>query len=249
MTSETEFHYPAWAISVLSTRHKHESFQACSFHPMATSGAMPSRTTTKKKPPAPPRRAAEGSLGGGAHGVPRGPAEERAAEAQAKYQADLDMSWIAHDSALEGVVYTLAELRSAMGARRRRSGVRLEPAARRRGDPPPPRGAQLRPRAGDEAARADHGRRGQAHLLRAPSRGGRRKDRQVPQGHPPASPLLPRVRAARQDRLQAPADHRLGERSRDAADAGRPSASPRAPTTTSSAFSPSRPTAARSRGS
>ncbi len=37
-------------------------------------------------------------------------------EAQTKYQADLDMSWIAHDSALEGVVYTLAELRSAMGA-------------------------------------------------------------------------------------------------------------------------------------
>ncbi|HEY5146754.1 MAG TPA: Fic family protein, partial [Polyangiaceae bacterium] len=37
-------------------------------------------------------------------------------EAQAKYRADLDMSWIAHDSALEGVVYTLAELRSAMGA-------------------------------------------------------------------------------------------------------------------------------------
>ncbi len=36
-------------------------------------------------------------------------------DAQAKYRADLDMSWIAHDSALEGVVYTLAELRAAMG--------------------------------------------------------------------------------------------------------------------------------------
>ena len=83
---------------------------------MATSGAMPSRPTSKKKPPAP---------------VPEPPkvlsVEERTAyledrlkgapeEAQAKYRADLDMSWIAHDSALEGVVYTLAELRSAMGA-------------------------------------------------------------------------------------------------------------------------------------
>jgi Fic family protein len=83
---------------------------------MATSGAMPSRPTTKKKPTPPP---------------PEPPkvlsVEERSAyledrlkgapvEAQAKYLADLDMSWIAHDSALEGVVYTLAELRSAMGA-------------------------------------------------------------------------------------------------------------------------------------
>jgi Fic family protein len=83
---------------------------------MATSGAMPSRPTTKKKPtPAPPEPPKALSV------------EERTAyledrlksapvEAQAKYLADLDMSWIAHDSALEGVVYTLAELRSAMGA-------------------------------------------------------------------------------------------------------------------------------------
>jgi len=77
---------------------------------------MPSRPTSKKKPPAP---------------APEPPkvlsVEERTAyledrlkgapeDAQAKYRADLDMSWIAHDSALEGVVYTLAELRSAMGA-------------------------------------------------------------------------------------------------------------------------------------
>lgn len=34
----------------------------------------------------------------------------------AKYQEDLEMSWIAHDSALEGVVYTLPELRTAIGA-------------------------------------------------------------------------------------------------------------------------------------
>jgi len=38
------------------------------------------------------------------------------AELQAKYRDDLDMSWIAHDSALEGVVYTLPELRTAIGA-------------------------------------------------------------------------------------------------------------------------------------
>jgi Fic family protein len=83
---------------------------------MATSGAMPSRTSAKKKaaapPPDPPRVLS---------------VEERTAyledrlksaplDAQAKYRADLDMSWIAHDSALEGVVYTLAELRAAMGA-------------------------------------------------------------------------------------------------------------------------------------
>jgi Fic family protein len=35
---------------------------------------------------------------------------------QSKYRDDLDMSWIAHDSALEGVVYTLPELRTAIGA-------------------------------------------------------------------------------------------------------------------------------------
>ena len=78
---------------------------------------MPSRTTTKKKPPAAPPEPPPRILS----------VEERTAyledrlksapaDAQAKYRADLDMSWIAHDSALEGVVYTLAELRSAMGA-------------------------------------------------------------------------------------------------------------------------------------
>ena len=34
-------------------------------------------------------------------------------DTQDKYRDDLDMSWIAHDSALEGVVYTMAELRAA----------------------------------------------------------------------------------------------------------------------------------------
>ena len=82
---------------------------------MATSGAMPSRPTTKKKPTPPPPEPPK------ALSVEERTAylEERLksapAEAQAKYRDDLDMSWIAHDSALEGVVYTLAELRTAMG--------------------------------------------------------------------------------------------------------------------------------------
>jgi Fic family protein len=44
-------------------------------------------------------------------------------EVQAKYREDLDMSWIAHDSALEGVVYTVAELKAAIG------GTELGPAS------------------------------------------------------------------------------------------------------------------------
>jgi Fic family protein len=82
---------------------------------MATPGAMPSRTSAKKKTSAPP---------------PEPPkvltVEERTAyledrlksapgDMQAKYRDDLDISWIAHDSALEGVVYTLTELRAAIG--------------------------------------------------------------------------------------------------------------------------------------
>jgi Fic family protein len=84
-------------------------------HVRPTSGAMPSRSSAKKKaiapPPEPPK--------------PLG-VEERTAyleerlkgapgEVQAKYREDLDISWIAHDSALEGVVYTLPELRAAIG--------------------------------------------------------------------------------------------------------------------------------------
>src|SRR2546430_8708555 len=83
---------------------------------MATSGATTSRTSGKKKPVTPP---------------PEPPkvlsVEERTAyledrlksaspEVQAVYRNDLDICWIAHDSALEGVVYTLAELRTAIGA-------------------------------------------------------------------------------------------------------------------------------------
>jgi Fic family protein len=82
---------------------------------MATSVAMPSRPTAKKKPGSTPPE------------VPKVLSiEERTATLEerlkgapvdlvAKYRVDLDTSWIAHDSALEGTVYTLAELRTAMG--------------------------------------------------------------------------------------------------------------------------------------
>jgi Fic family protein len=84
---------------------------------------MPSRTSSKKKASAPPPE------------VPKSLSiEERTAyledrlksappEVQAKYREDLDMSWIAHDSALEGVVYTVAELKAAIG------GTDLGPAS------------------------------------------------------------------------------------------------------------------------
>lgn len=82
---------------------------------MANSSAMRSRTTSKKKISAPPEAPKMLSI------------EDRTAyledrlksapaDIQAKYRSDLDTSWIAHDSALEGVVYTVAELRAAMGA-------------------------------------------------------------------------------------------------------------------------------------
>ena len=77
---------------------------------------MPSRPTSKKKPaatpPEPPKALSVEERTAYLEDRLKGAPEE----AQAKYRADLDMSWIAHDSALEGVVYTLAELRSAMGA-------------------------------------------------------------------------------------------------------------------------------------
>ncbi|HEY1692418.1 MAG TPA: Fic family protein [Polyangiaceae bacterium] len=76
---------------------------------------MASRPPAKKKAPPAPEAPKQQSI------------EERTAyledrlksappDSQVKYRDDLDMSWIAHDSALEGVVYTLAELRAAIGA-------------------------------------------------------------------------------------------------------------------------------------
>ncbi len=98
---------------------------------MANSGAMPSKTPAKKKTAAPPPEAPK------AQSIEERTAylEERLkaapADLQAKYRDDLDMSWISHDSALEGVVYTLPELRTAIGAGDARHGLRLEHAAGR----------------------------------------------------------------------------------------------------------------------
>jgi hypothetical protein len=77
---------------------------------------MASRNSAKKKAIAPPAETTRVAS-----------VEERTAyleerlkaappEVQDKYRNDLDMSWIAHDSALEGVVYTMPELRTAIGA-------------------------------------------------------------------------------------------------------------------------------------
>ena len=82
---------------------------------MATSGAMPSRPSSKKKISAPP---AERALA--ATVEERTAALERRLESaptslQNQYRADLDRSWIRHDSALEGVVYSVQELRIAIG--------------------------------------------------------------------------------------------------------------------------------------
>jgi Fic family protein len=74
---------------------------------------MPSKTTAKKKTAAAPEPPKPLTI------------EERTAylearllkqdaETQARYRDDLDLSWIAHDSALEGVVYTLQELSTAI---------------------------------------------------------------------------------------------------------------------------------------
>jgi Fic family protein len=82
---------------------------------MPNSGAMPSRTSAKKKNAAPAAEPPPKVLS----------VEERTAyledrlkgappDVQAKYRDDLDVSWIAHDSALEGVVYTLPELKTAI---------------------------------------------------------------------------------------------------------------------------------------
>ena len=76
-----------------------------------------------------------------------------------RYLESFDMSWIYHDSALEGVVYTL---RGADARRIDPSAAvvhRLEHAADLRGDPPSPRGDRVRPRLRDEEAPADHDRR------------------------------------------------------------------------------------------
>ncbi len=77
---------------------------------------MPSRTSGKKKASAPASEPIKVLSVEERTAFLEGRLKTAPVEAQEKYRAELDMSWIAHDSALEGVVYTLAELRSAMGA-------------------------------------------------------------------------------------------------------------------------------------
>jgi Fic family protein len=77
---------------------------------------MPSRTSAKKKAPTPapePQPKVQSVEQRTAYLEER--LKSAPPELQASYRADLDMSWIAHDSALEGVVYTVTELRAALG--------------------------------------------------------------------------------------------------------------------------------------
>jgi Fic family protein len=82
---------------------------------MANSGAMPSKTPAKKKAAAPPAEAPRVQSMEERTAYLEERLKAAPAELQSKYRDDLDMSWIAHDSALEGVVYTLPELRTAIG--------------------------------------------------------------------------------------------------------------------------------------
>ena len=76
---------------------------------------MPSKTTAKKKQPSPPPEPPPKPLT-----IEERTAllEERLLKADAQFQEhyreNLDMSWIYHDSALEGVVYTFQELKTAI---------------------------------------------------------------------------------------------------------------------------------------
>jgi Fic family protein len=81
---------------------------------MATQGAMPSRTTAKKKAPQPPPEPVKPLSVEERTTLLEDRLKSAPADAQEKYRDDLDMSWIAHDSALEGVVYTVAELHTAI---------------------------------------------------------------------------------------------------------------------------------------
>jgi len=75
---------------------------------------MPSRTTSKKKASAPPPDAPKPLSVEERTALLEARLTRAPSDVQAKYRDDLDMSWIAHDSALEGVVYTVAELRTAI---------------------------------------------------------------------------------------------------------------------------------------
>jgi Fic family protein len=82
---------------------------------MATSGAMPSRPSSKSKISAPPAERALAATIEERTAILERRLECAPATLQKQYRADLDRSWIRHDSALEGVVYSVQELRVAIG--------------------------------------------------------------------------------------------------------------------------------------
>ncbi len=75
---------------------------------------MPSKTTSKKKPPAAQPEAPKPMTLEERVSYLESRLQKAPAELQNQYRDDLDLSWIAHDAALEGVVYTLQELKSAI---------------------------------------------------------------------------------------------------------------------------------------
>src|SRR5450432_426849 len=217
LTYDGDFHYPACGSASSSRAANQSLFRHVA--PQNDGHLRRDAVTThlEKEAPGPRAGAAEGPIRRGAHGVPRGSTQGRArrgsGEISRRPRHELDRA--RQRARGRGLHAGRAPL--CHGRQRRRSGVRLEPATGGRRDPSPPRGAQLRSRTGDQAARADHRRYHQADLLRlAPRRGGR-EDGQVPERHSAAPPLLSRVLPARQDRLQASSGGRLDQRSRDAA--------------------------------
>lgn len=75
---------------------------------------MPPKTTAKKKPPAPPPEPPKPLTVEERTAYLEARLQKADSEVQAKYRDNLDVSWIAHDSALEGVVYTPQELDTAI---------------------------------------------------------------------------------------------------------------------------------------
>ena len=152
----------------------------------------------------------------------------------ADFDEKLDVSWIYHDNALEGVVLSYHELKAAID-KKIISDVSLIPMYEEiknhkaaielvRADGAPVGGRSARgeeERQGEEES--DHARDAQAAALGADARG-EGQGESVPQGQPAPSPLLPRDRAARQDRAAHEEARRVAGRGRDAAPASRSSA-------------------------
>jgi Fic family protein len=76
---------------------------------------MPSKTHAKKPKAAPPPEPPKTQTLEERAAILESRLKDAPGALQATYVEDLDMSWVAHDSALEGVVYTLPELRTAIG--------------------------------------------------------------------------------------------------------------------------------------